>query len=65
MMPPVAKPVRRAVDAEWTISDPRIVHNFAALHPLETAVAVLTGRFWIPDVMARGYNAIHTVHSSY
>ena len=61
----VVKLVLPAVDDQWTVQGSNIVHKFAACHPLQTTYLGLTAQILIPSVMARGYNAVHSFHSSY
>jgi hypothetical protein len=61
----VPKPVILLVGDPWTIASPSIVHTFASCHPLRDAQVTPSLQDLISTVMARGYEAIHSVHRSY
>jgi hypothetical protein len=61
----VRKPVDLTVEAGWTNSSPLIVHSLAACHPLRDAQGSQLSMFTVSNVMAWGYDSIHSVHRPY
>jgi len=53
------------VDGAWTDDRSRIVHTFGACHPLEVPLATSTAAVSIFNVMVAGYEAVHSIHSTY